>query len=455
MLFVLFVEILLCLFITDYQNLVILICDCIILICFIFSYFSIIETNKTPIKWTNKLKRIYIIGLVILFALSITKFGASLVCIITVLLPIVCNFINIYDKIKNYHYIKQAQKKLSIIKPKIIAITGSNGKTSIKNILGYMLSDIGCYISPKSYNTPLGISKFINEQLPLDCKYLILEYGARKVGQIKQLCNLFGANYGVCSLVTTQHIETFKSIENVYLAKKELPDYLGNNFCVFNLDNDYTKKMFNLKQGAKVGVSITHPADIYAENIKIKNFKTYFTLNVNDKSYNCCTNLIGKHNVTNILLATAVALELKVPVEKIIDCIANLKYTPHRLEYIKGKINILDDSYNCSIESAKESLYALSQTENKKMVCTPGIIEGGELEHTLNVALGKMCACCDYVVIVGNHNKEAIKQGLKSENFNMQNVICSPTLEDAKKCFTLLSENDTLLLLNDLPDDYN
>ncbi len=433
----------------------VVVCKTILLIFNFAICNNLIISNKTPIKYTGKIKRIFALCGLSLALCACFKFGAELIFLVMPILPIFTNTINFYDKLLNRRFIKKAQNRLKEINPKIIAITGSNGKTSIKNILLQMLEGKFCYATPKSYNTPLGISLFINNQLSNDCKYLILEYGARKRGDVKKLCKTFGADYGICSLVAPQHLESFKNINNIYLTKKELSNFLGSKLCIFNLDNTYTKKMHLLKTGKKLGVSIKSYADFYATNIKVTNFTTSFNLVINNTTYTATTKLLGRHNVTNILLATALALHIGVNIKDLLNIISNLQPTPHRLEYIKGNLNILDDSYNCSIASAEESLWVLAQTENKKMVCTPGIIEGGKHEYEINFKLGELCAESDYVVIVGEHNKKAISNGLKNKNFNSKNLFLVPTLEDAKKHFGILKENDTLLLLNDLPDDYN
>ncbi|MBR6779236.1 MAG: UDP-N-acetylmuramoyl-tripeptide--D-alanyl-D-alanine ligase [Clostridia bacterium] len=383
------------------------------------------------------------------------SFGTSAMMLLLFAMPALSNFINFYDKIKNKKYIKNASLKLANSNAVKIAITGSNGKTSVKNILYQILSSkYNTLKTPASFNTPLGISKFINENLTDNCEFIILEYGARHKNDIQNLCNIFGADYGIITTVAPQHLESFKSLQNVCIAKSKLSSYLDNNYCIYNIDNLCCKRMYNNKIGKKVSTSIHEKADVYASEINIENFKTYFKLHTNNKTYNVSTSLLGRHNISNILQATALALSFDVDIKEIIQTIKDLKPTSHRLEYIKSHINILDDSYNCSIISAKESLYVLQQTNYKKMVVTPGIIEGGKKEYELNFKLGKMCAFCDYVVIVGNHNKQAITEGLKSKNYDIKKICYSPTLEDAKKYFTLLSDNDTLLLLNDLPDDY-
>ena len=160
----------------------------------------------------------------------------------------------------------------------------------------------------------------------------------------------------------------------------------------------------------------------------------------------------------NICLATALANHLKISTEKILNSIEGLQQVPHRLSLTKTHINILDDSYNCSPISARESLSVLSKFPNKKMVATPGIIECGKEKFNINFNLGKQLAHFDYVVIIGNENKEELNCGLKKEikEKNLQpQIYFSQTLDDAKQYFSILNNNDTLLLLNDLPDDYN
>lgn len=415
---------------------------------------KIIYSKKTPLIFTNRIKHLYIIGIAILTALLFVPFSATVSCFCLIFLPPICNLVNFYDKLKNNKFIMSAVKTLQSVGCKIIAITGSNGKTSVKNILQQMLSStykVQC--SPKSYNTPLGISKFINEELEPNTQFLILEYGARHKNDIKKLCKIFGADYGIITLVAPQHLESFKTKENVYIAKKELSNFLNNKFCVYNLDNLYTYRMFLEKQNCKAGVSIFTNQTISANNIKIKNYKTHFTLFINNKEHFVSTPLLGKHNVTNILLATALAYKLKVPIKTIVATIKKLQPTPHRIELIKAYLNVLDDSYNCSLESAKTALEVLNEFKGKKVVCTPGIIEGGKNQYNLNFTLGKMCTMCDLVLIVGNTNKKAILDGLKSQNF--KNFICCESLETAKKHFNKLNKGDNLLLLNDLPDDYN
>lgn len=434
------------------------------IVIFISNYYlfkDIINSKKTPINYTKKLIRIYLLSIVLVIIPLPLYFGYVLSTFILLFSPIISNILNLYDKILNAIYIHKARKKLKSSNVKIIAITGSNGKTSVKNILAKILEkDYKVLPTPLSYNTPLGIAKFINENTLDNIDFIILEYGARRVGDIKKLCKIFGADYGIVTMVGNQHLATFKSRENIYLAKRELAKFLKEKLCVFNLDNIYTLRMFYEKYGEKVGVSINTQNGgndknlIYANDINIKNFLTEFNLHVFNKTYKVKTSLLGAHNVLNIVLCTALSLRLGVKIRKIVSAIRSLKFTPHRLELIKSRINIFDDSYNCSLDSAKASIDVLSKMKNKKMVVTPGIIEGGKTEYDLNFQLGKMLHIFDFVIIIGEHNKRAITDGLKSIK-KTSNIFYCRDLKGAKKYFSMLNDGENLLLLNDLPDDYD
>lgn len=320
--------------------------------------------------------------------------------------------------------------------------------------------------------------------------------GARAKGDIKTLCKLTDINYGIISNVGPQHIETFKSIENIYSTKKELSDYLLNNLCVYNSNNFYTKKMYLEKKGEKSLIAIfdfksviknnikdikfynnkennnlkeeknktnkkiksqifysksfTKP-DIYAKNVKIINGFTNFDCIISGKIYKFKTQLLGNHNISNILLCISLAIKLGIDIFTLQEKTENLSPTSHRLQLVKGRINILDDSYNCSLASAKTAVEVLSQFSGKKMICTPGIIEGGKLQTDLNLSLCKLIDNPDYILVfVGLTNRKIFKSYFSDK----KNVYYVDTLERAKELFYLLNENDTLLLLNDLPDDY-
>lgn len=444
-------------------------------------FFILFKKKKIKIKFTPRLLRLFLINILFLFVFSML--GETPLIVYTFLTPlsvVLCDLFDVQKLIIDNKCINSAINRLENNKPKItIGITGSNGKTSIKEILVNLLSiKYKVHATYKNQNTLKGSIIALNN-MPADTEIFVCEMGARQVGDIKTICDFVYADLGIISSVSGQHLETFKTLENVYKTKKELPDSLGNKLCVYNLDNKLSKKMFDEKQGEKIGISIYQPADIYATNIQTKNFQTQFILHYQDREYPCRTRLLGEHNVTNILLALAIALHQHIDINLLINKIADLAPTPHRLEYIHSHIDILDDTYNCSLDSATMALKMLNSCDKLKVVCTPGIVEGGKQQFEINAKLSKMLDKMDTLIIIGDTNKKALKSNLKSfkiieikykkifgkintekickyiENNTKKRAYFVSTLEIAKILFSkILNKNSVLLLLNDLPDEY-
>ena len=467
-------------------NLIFLIINLFILLLFLF------KKKKIKFIFTFRIYRLILINLsIVLFLCIFNKFIIYYFSILTPLAVLIVNLVDIYKYINDNKQLKLAIDKLENNKNLItIGITGSNGKTSVKEILNKLLSTkYNVITTQKNQNTVKGSIIAINKFLTTETEIFICEMGARKRGDIMEICNLVNPAKGIITSVAPQHLETFKTEQNIYLTKKELSDYLGDNFCVYNIDNKLVNNIFNEKSGEKGCVSTKDNQGLYATNIHISNFVTYFDINHNGNIYPCHTQLLGEHNVTNILLALGMALHLGIEINQAIQTIISLEPTPHRLQYIKSHIDIIDDSYNCSIDSATMALKVLNQASKLKVVCTPGIIEGGKQQFYLNSKLSNMLNdVADIIIIVGKTNRKALISRLKdfelfyisNRKFNRKISIkinktqipkltarqltkstkkCAyivDSLDIAKKIFTnILNNNHILLLLNDLPDEYN
>lgn len=472
-------------------NLIFFILNIFILILFIF------KKKKIKFIFTTRIFRLLIIDVLIIFPFCFSSnYIIFALSILTPVLLLIFNILDIPKYIEDNKFLNLAISKLEQHKSLIkIGVTGSNGKTSVKEILNKLLSiKYSVVTTQKNQNTPKGAIIAINKFLTPKTQVFICEMGARQVGDIRQMCNLVNPNLGIITSVSPQHLESFKTEQNIYLTKKELPDYLQYKPCVYNLDNSKTFDMYNEKVGIKSGISLTEQGEIYASNIHIVNYQTYFDIHYNDNIYPCRTKLLGEHNVTNILLALNMALHLGVDINSAMQTIINLEPTPHRLQYIKSYIDIIDDSYNCSIDSAKQALKVLNQINKIKVVCTPGIVEGGKHQFNLNQQLSLMLNhVADIIIIVGKTNRKALLS--KLNNFELINIITNNlitkikpinpskklyehniknislsiinqsnkkrayivnSLNDAKKLFSkILNSNHILLLLNDLPDEYN
>ena len=169
--------------------------------------------------------------------------------------------------------------------------------------------------------------------------------------------------------------------------------------------------------------------------------------------------MLGKHNISNIILASTVALELGLSLDEIVSGIEKLRSVPHRLEIIKSSSRylIIDNSYNSSVQGSEASLDALSKFDGRKFVITPGLVELGKEQFNSNFEFGRaMAKVCDYVIIDSTINFEAINAGLVSEGFDAEYILRAGSLSQAVSVLnTIAQPDDVVLFENDLPDNYS
>ena len=155
----------------------------------------------------------------------------------------------------------------------------------------------------------------------------------------------------------------------------------------------------------------------------------------------------------------AVANKLGVKLENMVPRVREIKNVDHRLQLLnKGNMNIIDDSYNSNPVSSKSAIDTLGEFNGTKIIVTPGLIELGEKEDQYNYELGEyITKVCDYVFLVGKDHSKKILEGIKSKNFDESRIFVVESPEEAMKKIVTLGIKDriTVLLENDLPDNYN
>ena len=351
-------------------------------------------------------------------------------------------------------FIKKAQEKLKKINCIRIGITGSFGKTSTKNILRDMLSyKYKVCTSPQSYNTPLGLSRTVLENLEEGDDIIIFEMGARHSGDIDYLCKIYGVDYGVITSVGKQHLETFKSIAKIGDTKFELYKN-SKEKTVFGRglkDTLYARAVDRKILACEDG------SFCYAKSVGCSAEGMSATIMLDGKELELKTKLLGKHNLDNIMCALALAYTLGVTIYDLKKAVLNLKPTPHRLEVIKtGKFVVIDDSYNSNEAGAKEALNVLKLFEGRKFIITPGLVEMGSEQSIANYKFGKAIAeVCDYAIVMNKENRGALLEGLWAGGFPKDKVYVKSRLEDAMAVIKqYASVNDVVLFENDLPDNF-
>ena len=445
------------------------------IIMFILIYSSFLQykkyNKKLPLVFTLRIYRIlilellfYILLLVLMFNKSLTNFIGTMLLFVS-LIPFVLILI-IYllapvEKAIYEMYKSKALKKLNKMGDiSIIGVTGSFGKTSTKMILNDILSvKYKGFATASSFNTPKGIIKTINEEETIFNDYFIAEMGARKNGEIKELCDIVHPKYGIITSVGPAHLETFKTIDNITKTKFELLENLQDNgVIILNKDNEYERNYKPLKKVKTLWFSLTDKkADAYADNIKYSENGESFDLHINKKKVNVSTILLGKENIYNILASSLMAFELGLSLNEIKNGIQNIKQISHRLELKQnGNIILIDDSYNSNPVGAQNALEVLNLMKGKKIIITPGMVEMGKDEEKLNYEFGeKMAHICDRFYLIGKKRCKPICDAIKKNNKNADIKVFNSFIQaynDLIKEYK--NEKVTVLIENDLPDTY-
>lgn len=358
----------------------------------------------------------------------------------------------IFENARNDKFVLRAKKTLDNSDIIRVGIVGSFGKTSVKNILRAILSEKFQVVqTPESYNTPIGIAKTVFSEEFAQKQVLIAEMGARKTGDIAELCELIRPDFAVFTGVCEQHISSFKSLENVFAEKSEIIKCGAKVVCSSSLKTR-VEKAFGQAE------NVTFVDSWTVEDMQLSATQTKFSISLGEEKISVCTKLLGRAAVENILLAATLAYQMGMSAEEIQRGIENIQAVPHRLQLIEsGGVYILDDGYNCNPRGATEALAALSRFEGRKCIVTPGMVDCGVLEEKLNSRLGAKIAAeqLDYVILVGDTLVGIVKKGYLIAGGKEEKLAIARSLDDAKVLLKdWLQKGDAVLFLNDLPDVY-
>ena len=447
----------------------------------IFTLVLIIKSVKLqkkaiiPLKFTARVKRMY--SVLIVLTLGFTLLQGTLVgdkgywCLSVNLFAALFPYVMVlflwavlfpFEKIITKRYINDAKRILKSYggRLKIIGVTGSYGKTGTKMILNAMLKEkYNVLPTPKNFNTTMGVVRTIRECLKPQTEIFICEMGAKKIGDIKEICDLVHPDSALITTVGPQHLDTFGNIKNVFNTKFELYDSVeekqGATFACG--DSEEIKKGVGDKNVILYGTDSSF--DYYADNIVCSASGVTFDLHLLDETVQVNTKLLGNHNVLNIVGAAAISHSYGVSANQIKFAVSRLTPPEHRLEikrYAKGS-TLIDDAYNSNPVGCLEACRVLkSFAPMKRVLITPGLVELGEEEYKHNRKLGEVASeCADIIILVGLDRSKPIKEGVLAGGFNENNLFVAASFNDAyNKYLSFADENTVVLIENDLPDNY-
>ncbi|MEA2019499.1 MAG: UDP-N-acetylmuramoyl-tripeptide--D-alanyl-D-alanine ligase [Campylobacterota bacterium] len=402
---------------------------------------SFIIWNKNldkPVVLTARVKRFLAILLFITFAIDGLVIASSM-NIYGLFLPLFMTYITttVLEKIFFLRFKANAKSRLKTVRDlQTIAITASYGKTSIKNYLFQVLGKkFNVYMTPRSVNTIGGIVKDVNDDLPLDTQIYIAEAGARETGDIEEIVNFIEPQYAIIGSVGEQHIEYFKTLDNIIHTKMEI---LKSPKLVHGFVHDSVPIL-------QYDTITKYPNDLKITRSDLNGI--WFDLNIDGDIEHFNAPILGSFNAINLTSVILMSKTLGMSIDEIKIALHNLKPVDHRLHLSKtaGKL-ILDDSFNGNLEGMLEAVQISSTYEGRKVIITPGLVESTmeanvEFAHAVEKVF-------DVVIITGSLNAKLLEKVITK----VKPII----LEDKSQMQDLLVKEtqigDLILFANDAPN---
>ena len=299
----------------------------------------------------------------------------------------------------------------------VVAITGSAGKTTTKEICADLLSArYRVFRNKGNLNNHIGLPLSLLELRRADADVAVVELGMNHPGEIRTLVGIAEPEVRVWTNVGDAHIGFFASADSIADAKGEVLEHARpNDVLVANADDERVMARARGFGGRLVTFGITHEADVRARNVQVAGLEgTKATVTTPAGEFQMQSPLLGLGNLANILAATAVAVTLGVPVEAIAERTATLRAAHHRGELLRlpGGITLVDDSYNSSPAALKRSLETIAAATGsaRKAAILGEMLELGDHAHRLHEECGRAAASAglQFLIAVGQDGARAL-----------------------------------------------
>ena len=334
----------------------------------------------------------------------------------------------------------------------VIGITGSCGKTTVKNITAALLERV-CRVvySPSSFNNEIGVPHTLLLARP-DTEALVVEIGTNHPGEIGALCRIARPTVGALLNVGAVHLEGLGSLEGVAQEKGDLIESVPEDgVCVLNADCRFTPQI-RARTGARVITFSVEGGpeargDLDATDLYFHAGGTTFKLGDREVS----SPLLGTHNVSNLLAALAICTGLGLDLDRVLPAVSELKGGPQRMEVLElAGVTVLDDSYNSNPEAARAAVRVLAgqHGHRRRVLCLGDMLELGELAAELHHRVGVEASesGIDVIVLVGELVKAAAAGALEAGHAKQAVVHFANTAEAAEGIIDVVEEGDVVLV---------
>jgi UDP-N-acetylmuramoyl-tripeptide--D-alanyl-D-alanine ligase len=357
-------------------------------------------------------------------------------------------------------FVEKATGQLRAVHPKIVAITGSYGKTGTKGYVAHLLAgNLSVVPTPASFNNRAGLARAVNEHLVAGTDVFVAEMGTYGAGEIADMCEWCAPDIAVITAIGPVHLERMGTEEQIVAAKAEILEKA--EVAVLNIDNPWLAPLAELAAASGKRVwrcsAIDRTADVCVVHDE-DNLRVFVPVPGGAGSREIARASGVDAPPTNVALAVAVALELGVTHEQIARLLPSLPTTPHRRQVTTGRTGatVIDDTYNANpagATAALDLLTRLGREASRLVVVTPGMVELGSRQDDENARFANAAAkVATDLIVVGHTNARALIEGASEAGARVVRVA---TREQAVQWVTEHVETgDAVLYENDLPDHF-
>lgn len=337
---------------------------------------------------------------------------------------------------------------------KIIGITGSNGKTTTKNLVAALCAEHGETVWPKaSFNNEVG-APLTMLKVTFDTKFLVLELGASGIGHIARLTRIAPLDIAVALMVGLAHAGEFGGIENTIIAKTEIiRGLVPGGVSILNRDDPRVRSMAEVAPGPIRWFGLSEGCDYRASRISTSLSGTSFTLEIDGESRLVQFKVLGEHHVMNALAAIAVATELGFPLDGVLAKLSEVSRAERwRMEVLTGnEFTVINDAYNASPDSMAAALKTLVQVApagSRTIAVLGEMAELGEFsgeEHD-RIALLIVRLNVDTLVVVGEGARRLHISAINEGSWDGESVYFASSDEAYDYVVSHVAPGDVILV---------
>ena len=419
-----------------------------------------IRGRTGKLNWTARLKRVLVLWVVLVVVIAgilTLLVGGSGIATVLLLAPLVMDLALVIlaplEKRLSRKFLVSARKRLKQIGPKVVAITGSYGKTSTKGYVAHLLSgSFSVVASPASFNNLMGLSRAVNERVVPGTEIFVAEMGVYGQGEIRELSQSFPPDIAAITTIGEAHLARMGSREVIFKAKAEITEKAGT--VVLPIDDP---KLFGLaelcrSQGKRV-ITVSLDASTDADVTLADGIVTVRREGQSAETAPVAVSGVG--HAINIAVAVGIAVALDVPLASLAPRLDTLPDSAHRAEvqHAASGVVVIDDTYNSNPVGAARALEGAAALASSRggelVVVTPGMVELGSVQRDRNRAFAAQVASIGgRLFAIGRTNRAALVYGAPDARlFDRREQAVAAALDQA-------GERGVILYENDLPDHY-